>query len=236
MAFEPENDLERALMKAPNDESARPEFYRQLLESQLYVLGDMNGNQMSLTMTEHSGHNYHLAFSALSRLQAFVKQEEKYLQLKGRDLFAATKGAYFMLNPGADYGKELLPEEIAWILDPKPVHREVTVEQDTSVLIGQPKNPPTALLDALSAAFNAHRDVTAAHMCQVVSATDAASPHILIGVDTAAPETIDAIVGPVIEKTRIGLTIDVVPIARDGAHKALSDSLLQYPPFYRRAS
>lgn len=236
MAFEPENDLERALMRAPKDESARPEFYHQLLESPLFVLGDMNGSQMGLAMTEHNGRNYHLVFSALSRLQAFVKEEEKYLQLKGRDLFAATKGAYFMLNPGADYGKELLPEEIAWMLDPQPVRRDVTLEQDTSVLIGQPKNPPAKLLDGLSAIFTSMPEVTAAYMCQTVYANDAANPHILIGVETSGVwDAVTAAMTPAITGANIGMIIDAVQITHDGANQTLSDSLLQYPPFYRRA-
>jgi hypothetical protein len=168
-------------------------------------------------------------------LRSFLKREEKYLQLQGRDLFAATKGAYFMLNPGAEYGKELLPEEIANLLDPQPSHHNVTVEKDTSVLIGQPKNPPTPLLDALSTLFKSHPEISAGYMAQVVYPNDAAHPHCLIGIETSDDwEALTGALGPVIDGVNIGMIVDVVPVTRDGANKTLSDSLLRYAPFYRR--
>ena len=236
MAFEPENDLERALMRAPSEPAARPEFYRLLLESPLFVLGDMSGgNSMRLGTVRHGEHEYHLVFSALSRLQAFVAKPENYLELKGRDLFSAARGAYFMLNPGADYGKELLPDEIAHLLDPKPSHREVTVEKETQVLIGQAKDPPTALMEALATAFRARPDVLTAYIAQIHYPDPDEKPHPLIGVEAlGAWEPVSAEIGRVVDGLHLGLTVDAVPIVRGASNNTLSDALLRYPPFYKR--
>ena len=38
MNFTPTNELERSLVLAANDPAARPQFYKLLLESQLFVL------------------------------------------------------------------------------------------------------------------------------------------------------------------------------------------------------
>jgi hypothetical protein len=38
MSFEPQNALESSLMKAAGDPAHRPQFYRDLLESQIYLI------------------------------------------------------------------------------------------------------------------------------------------------------------------------------------------------------
>ena len=43
MPFIPENDLERALVNASHDATAAPNFYRLLLDSELLVLGTVDG-------------------------------------------------------------------------------------------------------------------------------------------------------------------------------------------------
>ena len=45
MPFIPENELERALVAAVNNPAAAPEFYRLLLQSDLLVLGTVEGQE-----------------------------------------------------------------------------------------------------------------------------------------------------------------------------------------------
>ena len=65
-------------------------------------------------------------------------RKQNYLTLNGRALLEMTRGAPFILNPGSDYGKELLPEEIASLLDPDRMSPSRSCWSRTQVLIGQP--------------------------------------------------------------------------------------------------
>ena len=48
MTFNPENDLERALQRAMAEPALRAEFYRQLLDSNLFVIGQIGLTQGEL--------------------------------------------------------------------------------------------------------------------------------------------------------------------------------------------
>ncbi|HWM93939.1 MAG TPA: SseB family protein [Thermoanaerobaculia bacterium] len=66
---------------------------------------------------EIEGRTYVPAFSSLPRLQAALAQERTYFRMAARDFLELTRGADVLLNPGSDYGKELLASEIESLLD-----------------------------------------------------------------------------------------------------------------------
>jgi SseB protein N-terminal domain len=117
--FEPQNDLERSLIAATTDPAARPQFYRDLVASDLFVVQepDTPSGQLNIRPLEVNGNDCLPVFSSLPRLQAFIDQEVSYIAMNARDFMQITRGARLLLNAGSDYGKELLPEEIASILD-----------------------------------------------------------------------------------------------------------------------
>lgn len=241
MAFVPENALEAVLMKAPKDPAARPEFYRLLLESDLIAIGRLDpsapgdearGQRMSLSSMPYNGQPHHPIFSSLTRFRTFITQETGYLQMKGRALFEATRGASFILNPGAEYGKELLPGEIASLLDPNA--KTVAFNKPTKVLIGQPSVYPEALVKALSDAFAARADVIAAHLVQIAY-EGASEPHPLIGVETTGEwQPVSAEIGRVLQVVAPGMLVDAIRIDRSNPDETLANALLKVPPFYSR--
>src|SRR3954463_13081652 len=114
MPFIADNELERALGKAVENPAAAPNFYRLLLESNLLVLGTAEGQEgvthplnlapgsrINLVTGLKDGHQYLPIFSSLVRMQDYVKQESKYLSMKGRDLLDLTRGAPVILNPAS---------------------------------------------------------------------------------------------------------------------------------------
>jgi len=124
----PENELEKCLVQAVSDYSAQKGFYQKLLWNELFVLTSdhstlENKNQNSENNTSirfvifESGHIP--IFTSLNRIfdKGVVKKESPYVSLKGQDLFSATTGSTFILNPYSDYSKELVPEEIENLLN-----------------------------------------------------------------------------------------------------------------------
>jgi len=124
----PENELEKCLVQAVSDYSAQKGFYQKLLWNELFVLTSdhstlENKNQNSENNTSirfvifESGHIP--IFTSLNRIfdKGVVKKESPYVSLKGQDLFSATTGSTFILNPYSDHSKELVPEEIENLLN-----------------------------------------------------------------------------------------------------------------------
>jgi SseB protein N-terminal domain/SseB protein C-terminal domain len=241
MSFIPENELERALVQAVQNPVAAPDFYRLLLESDLLVLGTAQGQENArdqFTVTPGGKFNFVIGvkdgaqflpvFSSLPRMQDYVRQESKYLSIKGRDLLEMTRGAPVTLNPSSEYGKEFSAREVLQLLD-GPGAREIRT------IVGA---FPIALVEALSAAFTLRPDIEAAWMIQVTFADRAKEPHPLVGIELDSktggdwPSLIQAIEDAA-EKSAPGMVFDVQRVDRHNPAD-LTNALLQVPPFYQR--
>jgi hypothetical protein len=241
MPFIPENELERALVKAVQDRAAAPDFYRLLLDSDLLVLGSAEGQddatekfalapggKLNLVIGTKNGGQFLPVFSSLVRMQDYVKQGGKYLSVNGRALLDVTRGAPITLNPASEYGKELSPAEVQQLLDGPGASRG-----EARVIVGE-ADFPVALIEALTATFAARPDIQAAWMIQVTFADRAQEPHPLVGIETNAdwPSLMQAIVAAA-EKSAPGLVFDVQRVDRKNP-AGMAGTLLQAAPFYQR--
>jgi type III secretion system (T3SS) SseB-like protein len=195
--FTPENDLERSLVKAATDPSHRPQFYRDLLASDIFVIssGDAamdirdgvlkQGATVAIQRWRRDGQDWLPIFSSLPRLRQNLAAEANYLRLNARNFFEMTRGTHVILNPNCEYGKEFLAEEIAGLLDGSiyAPTKTTTTQKDTRVLLGQPKVYPTELVKALSTLFAQHRNVKAAYLAHFFNPDSGEPPHTLIGID-----------------------------------------------------
>lgn len=127
-------------------------------------------------------------FSSTNRIfdKGIIKHEVPYIALKGQNLFAIAKGATFILNPYSAYGKELLPQEIEDLMSGKIFNRrrEIVIEKETTVQVGQPAKYPKDLVKALSELFKTNPKVNAAYLAVIKMDKDEILPHLLIGIDT----------------------------------------------------
>lgn len=242
MLFIPENDLERALVRAVKEPAAAPDFYRLLLESPLLVLGTAAGqegateefslapgSQLSLVTGLKDGHQYLPVFSSVTRMQEFVKQESKYLSIRGQDLLDLTRGAPVILNPASEYGKELTAEQVLQLIGPPR-------RSDPLPNIASDLGYPTPLVQALIRVFKTHPDVEAGWMIQLIFNDQAQGPMPLVGVETNNAAGFRALVEAIQQETeRSGLDMqfDIQRIDRANP-SSLTQSLLQAPPFYVR--
>jgi hypothetical protein len=130
--FEPVNLLETLMQSAASNPAKIPDFYRALLESELYILTPETelepGRRRSLkphekinvATVEFKGKTWHPAFTAPERVSAYLKEPETCLEAKARDLFTLLPpGSNFWLNPRSECQKPLPGEEIALLLSGK---------------------------------------------------------------------------------------------------------------------
>ncbi|MDE2495535.1 MAG: enhanced serine sensitivity protein SseB C-terminal domain-containing protein [Alphaproteobacteria bacterium] len=241
MSFVPENKLEEAMLQAVSHARSRPLFYRLLMESDLYVLGEASGPDGSDTLTggellnidsiTRDGKSYHPVFTSQTRMNAFLPEPRSYFLLRGRALFECTRGAFFVLNPNSDVGKVLAPDEITYWL----AHAHSAADQ-TDIVVGQPYVYPKKLIKALCVLFMSRSRIAAARLAYAAPAgsREAAYPLIGLEADGDVPrlaQEIFEVAATALPRTRI----DVVYLDPNVPGTPLQQHLLSLAPFYRRA-
>lgn len=147
-----ETALGKALRLAADDPAQRPEFFRLLLESPVYILGDPNSQEVGsrtcepgekisiLNWAKQDGSLVIPFFSSLPALQRAVEQESRYIELPARSLFEMTRGSALFLDPKSQYGKEFVAAEIEALLTNgmNRLPEQRVTKEATRVLLGQP--------------------------------------------------------------------------------------------------
>lgn len=242
MPFISENRLEEALVAAAKNPLAAPEFYRLLLESELLVLGTVEGREgatesfnmepgskVSLIPGEKNGQKFLPVFSSLARMQEYVTAESKFLTVKGRALLDLTRGAPVTLNPASEFGREFTADEIAQLLDGAPQARQ------PKHLIGERDFPP-GMVETLNAVFAKHPAVATAWMIEVTFADRGGLSHPLVGIELDPHGDMTALVSDIetAASTALpGLVFDIQRVDRQRP-MGMANALLQGEAFYER--
>ena len=197
VTFTPSNPLEESLVKSAHDPAHRPQFYRDLLASDIFLIHQGpppdrpgthvagEGERLIIRPLSLDGKEYLPIFSSLAALQAVLSEQVSYVALNAAAFFKMTTGADVVLNPGSDYGKELTKDEIARLLDGsiwKPTGG-YEVQRDTQVQIGQPARYPKDLVEALSRLFTTVSEVRAAYLALFYNPGQDERPHTLIAIE-----------------------------------------------------
>jgi hypothetical protein len=143
--FEPVNALEKLMQSAASNPTKIPDFYRALLESELYILTpeaelELGGRRslkpheaINVATVVFQGKQWHPAFTAPERVSAYLKEPEACLEAKARDLFALLPaGSNFWLNPQSECQKPLPGDEIALLLSGKIFAMDLTARAAAS--------------------------------------------------------------------------------------------------------
>ena len=192
---EPENRLESLLRLAATEPAHRPEFYKLLLQSPLFVLGEADeavdegeqvaqGSNLSLLHWEKpDGSTVIPVFTSLQAMQDSIDADESYLEIPARALFEMTLGEELVLNPDSEFGKELMPAEVESLLSGSVGQQalERVLEESTEIVIGQPEQYPGQLVDSLTTLFSKHVNVKAAYLGLIHDAKQDDQPNLIIG-------------------------------------------------------
>lgn len=199
MTWEPQNGFERSLMRAVKDPAHRPQFYKDLVESEFFIIpygpppgpsGTVvleEGYELRIQPVELDGKLYLPVFSSVERLRQVVQGEVGFIAMNALEFMKITQGSEIVLNPGSEYGKLFTREEIQAILDGSiwAPSESRTMERNTRVVIGQPANYPHELAGALSRLFKRLKDVQRAYLALFYNPEEEEKPHILIGIEVS---------------------------------------------------
>ncbi len=191
---EPENRLESLLRLAATEPAHRPEFNKLLLQSPLFVLGEAEqeanddglvpeGSNLGLLHWEkEDGSTVIPVFTSLQAMQDSIEADESYLEIPARALFEMTLGEDLVLNPGSEYGKDLMPAELESLLSGSSDHAvERVLAQSSEISIGQPEHYPAKLVDSLTTLFSKHDNIAAAYLGLIHDPEHDEQPNLIIG-------------------------------------------------------
>ena len=233
-----ENELEVLLRKATTQPEYRAELYRKLLSEKLTVIGKAAGKDTNISISSWSDGKIPF-FTSAARIYDIgeIKEEVQHFEVKGLDFFTVTKGAVLVLNPYSGYGKEFTPNEVQSMLAGTfltDAGKELKIEMDTNVLIGQPINYPTDIVNSLKGLFARLHAVNAAYLGWISFSDPTVPPHYIFGLDVNGDfGTINKEAGFTAQQfLKKGEFVDFIQIDNKGG---ISDYFLnQTKPFYKK--
>lgn len=191
------NPLERALRLAAEDAANRPDFYRLLLQSQVFVIGDAeetedgnrpveSGEAVSIQQWQKpDGTAVIPFFTSIAAAAQVLEGDASCLALPARTLFEKTRGATLILNPNLAQGKQFLPHEVdAMLADGVPsTPKLLPPEDETDIVISAPEEYPTRMIDALITFFAKRSQVKAVYLAEVKhDPSTEKTPRLIIGI------------------------------------------------------
>lgn len=210
-----ENELERLLRLSVTEAAYRPTFYQTLLEATVYVLGDAGqeeegagevaihaGSELNLLHWEkQDGTSIIPLFSSLEVLERASAgespDEQAFVALPARVLFEMTQGEELFLNPKSEYGKEFTPSEVTLLLNTGGLTApaELVLDKESQIMIGQPEEYPSAMIDALTTLFSQKKPVRRAFLALIHDKAVDEMPNLLVGVEADGTEAeVDALI------------------------------------------
>jgi hypothetical protein len=249
MAFTPVNEIERLLIAAATDAAARPAFYRGLGQHELFVITEGrkpereqrvvadDNTSVQIRMIELDGKLHTPIFTSVERISAVVPKEVGFIAMKGDAVFTMLRGKDLVMNPGAEYGKIFTAQEVESIVNGSVFNPQETPDVGgKEILLGQPKDYPRHITDALRRFFARTRDVKAAYLAHAFIPEIDQAPHTLIGVEVVGDwRNVVEEAGVVVrEVAKPGEIVDFVQL-RPQATDTIGDYMQQQTkPFYAR--
>ncbi len=197
--FEPENDIERLLMRASTQPSERPAFARGIVDAEVFVVlvadrpivpgpdGNTSiaeGTKLSLPSAVRGEEKLIPFFTAPSRARTWYTGDHVVAPERTRDLFGRYPDTPFVLNPGSDYRKDFTAPEVKRMLAGQFEQGPQTIitQAPEQILLAHPKQIPTALIEALAREFAGLDSVRGAWLMLAMRAGESEQSWML-GVD-----------------------------------------------------
>ncbi|MDN8543343.1 enhanced serine sensitivity protein SseB [Erwinia sp. BC051422] len=178
--------LEEVLKLAATEPAHRPEFFTLLMEASVWVPGESveQADAELQHWEKEDGTSIIPFFTSEQALQQAVTEEQPFLVMPVRTLFAMTQGETLFLNPKLPVGKEFSPGEISSLLgkEGNALSQQTVLEGGASLLLSEIAEPPAQTIASLTELFAKHKQVRRAWVAHIKEAADA-KPNLLIGIE-----------------------------------------------------
>jgi hypothetical protein len=238
------SSLRELLKAAATDPARRPEFFRGLMESHVFVLGWANqppvhgraqaGTSVNVLGWKDESGPITPFFSSEETLQLALDRrpgtDRRYVRMPARALFEIVGGNQLVLDPDAPYGRTFTGEEIAALLDGRDIGYEPHVLQnDTAVQVGAAAHIPSDLPRVLSDYFG-RRPVVRAHLGWIAYPETGEDGYLIVVVAKDRDAAMRGFGMLQLGDITGGRTVDAMVVPPSQREHLLSD----VPPFYER--
>lgn len=243
--FEPENDIERLLMRAAIDPAERPGFARILMDAEVFIVlvsesGPIvpgpdgsttiaEGTRLAMPSAIRGEERLVPFFTSPLRARTWFAGDHMVAPDRTRDLFARYPDAPFVLNPGSDYGKDFIPQEVKRLLaghfEDGP--QTITLAAEQQVLLGHPSERPEALIAALGRELGALKSVKGAWLMLAMRAGQSEQSWML-GIDHQGSwSDVQAAIGRAVAGDVLqGRPLDALPLDNSSLASTLRNGIL----------
>jgi SseB protein C-terminal domain/SseB protein N-terminal domain len=182
--FVPENDLEVMMVEAHGGRTPMGAFMTALLSSPVYLAAGEGSAGDELDLAARPGRDgglYIPAFTARSRLERFGSGG-RAVSVPLRDLAATwPEEVSLVLDPGDPVELVLPGPDLRRIAEGERPGGEEAVPAGTTVMVGDPADEPTSVLEAVAAVCAERSEVAAAYRAQLHVDRPGERPHLAIG-------------------------------------------------------
>ena len=193
-----ENALERLLRVAKHEPGLRPELYRLLLDSHVYILlPEWFDAEQPVTpdmhipfieWTREDGIRVVPFFSSMDTLKQGAPQAKKAASFPVRGLFAAVPDKIMHLNPNCEFGFVLQADEIHMLLTQGMIGSPTTFSDEAfqDTVVDPVTDAPADMVSGLMTLYARRSAIEAAYLVRVSPVGDAARSTLLIAIEMDA--------------------------------------------------
>jgi hypothetical protein len=234
------NALEESLVKHFTDARQTQQFYRDLMDHDLYLLQKKRSNgQISFDWQEweRDDEPYYPIFTSLSALaQCLGFEEDHHIRLKGQAIFDKLHGKQnVIINPNLEYEKEIKLEEITRIRSGRffeAFELLKDIQPNKTLMMGQPTQKPKELIEAFNLLFEFRKAVRKGYLCCTFDPSLESVPHLVIGVVVTTSVGFSRLKKPAarVKEMITQDRVDIIPMYKE------NDEIVEYlkttPPFF----
>lgn len=239
------NGLERLLDLACTEPAYGPEFYRCLLDSEVFGLipkpkrGRVDGVVRFVTWTDLNSTSVIPCFSSRAIVRRAITPKLAAITVLGRSFLEATRGSTVVLNPNQTVSCRLSPSEVGALLETGAVSRpeRVRLAVEQIVAFTRPHNPPVALIHSLVILYSRHANVESAYLVIMYPESSPEQRAYLVGVQLAPGSNGEPVAresAAVMQDVPPDLSTDLM-VFKDSQHPTLQAIARIAHPFYDRA-
>jgi hypothetical protein len=198
------NPVEHALAEAIRDPGARPEFYRLLLDSDVYVVtansqeelrkGSLGSVRLKLVLFESNGEMIVPFYTSAEKLEGALQQHPGWVRLKARDFFPMVRKAQSVLNAGVEEQWTFCPADVEALLEEPVVNAKVLDPMESELLPPSRDAVPETVLAALRSFYSKHAGIRAAYVLVARSRSVGSVDQPLVVIEMDVPDELSEVV------------------------------------------
>jgi SseB protein C-terminal domain/SseB protein N-terminal domain len=191
-----EQSIESIFNKAAIDNAFRPLFYRKILDSELVLLTQDNSGLPERKFITDENTKLQVRYFSTGVVPLFtsterifdnniIKGEVHFSAIKARVIFEMFKNTTFIINPYSNIKKELLPDEIEFLLNGTLFEpgKEQQVKPHEEILLGIPEEIPVNLIETLKRYFGTWSGVKGVYLALITFKSRKDPPNLILGID-----------------------------------------------------